>query len=292
MERHRIHRLVVVEDGDETTPIGLLSMTDLIHALPPRPPTTPVAADPVPMTDMTASSQPTPGRAQGSRRAECTALTRPGAAAPGHGRLRRGVRAERRPRLSPRRRRPRVARRRGPGPERHSAGHGGGPRLQPPGPADPRAARREVRGLHGLRQRLPGHGDPWRRRARARSWKGTSRRSRQTAEQPDLATETARGHFVDTQKYGDVPAQAGDRARERSGSSWTRPLQGLRRVRRGLRGARSRRAVHDRQGRRGGAPRRVDPGSRSSGSGATWRFFRTLPPTPEPNTATRRRSRT
>lgn len=33
MERLGIHRLVVVEDGDETTPIGVLSMTDLIHAL-------------------------------------------------------------------------------------------------------------------------------------------------------------------------------------------------------------------------------------------------------------------
>jgi CBS domain-containing protein len=33
MEQHQIHRLVVVEDGDETTPIGVLSMTDLIHAL-------------------------------------------------------------------------------------------------------------------------------------------------------------------------------------------------------------------------------------------------------------------
>jgi len=33
MERLGIHRLVVVEDGDESTPIGVLSMTDLIHAL-------------------------------------------------------------------------------------------------------------------------------------------------------------------------------------------------------------------------------------------------------------------
>jgi CBS domain-containing protein len=33
MEQHQIHRLVVVEDGDESTPIGILSMTDLIHAL-------------------------------------------------------------------------------------------------------------------------------------------------------------------------------------------------------------------------------------------------------------------
>ena len=33
MEELGIHRLVVVEDGDETNPVGILSMTDLIHAL-------------------------------------------------------------------------------------------------------------------------------------------------------------------------------------------------------------------------------------------------------------------
>jgi CBS domain-containing protein len=33
MERHRIHRLVVVDDTDETLPIGVLSMTDLVHAI-------------------------------------------------------------------------------------------------------------------------------------------------------------------------------------------------------------------------------------------------------------------
>ncbi len=33
MEELGIHRLVVVEDGDPTNPIGILSMTDLIHAL-------------------------------------------------------------------------------------------------------------------------------------------------------------------------------------------------------------------------------------------------------------------
>lgn len=33
MERHHIHRLVVVDDGDETVPIGVLSMTDLVHAI-------------------------------------------------------------------------------------------------------------------------------------------------------------------------------------------------------------------------------------------------------------------
>jgi CBS domain-containing protein len=33
MEELNIHRLVVVEEGDERSPIGILSMTDLIHAL-------------------------------------------------------------------------------------------------------------------------------------------------------------------------------------------------------------------------------------------------------------------
>jgi CBS domain-containing protein len=33
MERHHIHRLVVVADEDETLPIGILSMTDLVHAI-------------------------------------------------------------------------------------------------------------------------------------------------------------------------------------------------------------------------------------------------------------------
>ena len=33
MERHHIHRLVVVADEDETLPIGVLSATDLVHAM-------------------------------------------------------------------------------------------------------------------------------------------------------------------------------------------------------------------------------------------------------------------
>lgn len=33
MERHRIHRLVVVDDTDPSIAIGVLSMTDLIHAI-------------------------------------------------------------------------------------------------------------------------------------------------------------------------------------------------------------------------------------------------------------------
>jgi CBS-domain-containing membrane protein len=33
MDRQHIHRLVVVADDDETLPIGILSMTDLVHAI-------------------------------------------------------------------------------------------------------------------------------------------------------------------------------------------------------------------------------------------------------------------
>lgn len=33
MEEHGIHRLVVVEDGDELSPIGVVSVSDLIHAM-------------------------------------------------------------------------------------------------------------------------------------------------------------------------------------------------------------------------------------------------------------------
>jgi len=57
MERHRIHRLVVVDDLDETIPIGLLSMTDLIHAIAEE-----TAALAVSPTDPpTTESGPTPG---------------------------------------------------------------------------------------------------------------------------------------------------------------------------------------------------------------------------------------
>ena len=47
MERHAIHRLVVVEDGDELSPVGVLSMSDLIHSLADetRPPGAPIAAE-------------------------------------------------------------------------------------------------------------------------------------------------------------------------------------------------------------------------------------------------------
>lgn len=37
MDRRHIHRLVVVADDDETLPIGILSMTDLVHAIATAP---------------------------------------------------------------------------------------------------------------------------------------------------------------------------------------------------------------------------------------------------------------
>lgn len=46
MEQHEIHRLVVVEDGDDTSPIGVLSMTDLIHALAEETTTRPQGSGP------------------------------------------------------------------------------------------------------------------------------------------------------------------------------------------------------------------------------------------------------
>ncbi|HEY5628196.1 MAG TPA: CBS domain-containing protein, partial [Candidatus Limnocylindrales bacterium] len=33
MERHHVHRLVVVADDDATRPIGVLSASDLVHAM-------------------------------------------------------------------------------------------------------------------------------------------------------------------------------------------------------------------------------------------------------------------
>jgi CBS domain-containing protein len=48
MERHRIHRLVVVDDLDETIPIGVLSMTDLVHAIAEETATLAAAPDATP----------------------------------------------------------------------------------------------------------------------------------------------------------------------------------------------------------------------------------------------------
>ena len=38
MERHHVHRLVVVGDEDETLPIGVISTSDLVHAMSAIPP--------------------------------------------------------------------------------------------------------------------------------------------------------------------------------------------------------------------------------------------------------------
>jgi CBS domain-containing protein len=38
MERHHVHRLVVVADEDETLPIGVISTSDLVHAMSAIPP--------------------------------------------------------------------------------------------------------------------------------------------------------------------------------------------------------------------------------------------------------------
>jgi CBS domain-containing protein len=57
MERHRIHRLVVVDDLDESIPIGLLSMSDLIHAIAEETAALPAS----PADSATPESGPTPG---------------------------------------------------------------------------------------------------------------------------------------------------------------------------------------------------------------------------------------
>jgi CBS domain-containing protein len=62
MERQHIHRLVVVADDDERLPIGILSMTDLVHAIA----TTPETREP----DATLGSEtatPAGGRSRDSR---------------------------------------------------------------------------------------------------------------------------------------------------------------------------------------------------------------------------------
>ena len=161
-------------------------------------------------------------------------------------------------------------------------------RLQPSWPRDPRAHRREVRRLHGLRQRLPGHARSWASSCPspelATADRGLRRDRSGTAA---LRAATARSHFADTQKYGEVPARKGlDRGAVRD-LRRPRPLQGLRRVRRGLRRARPRRPGHDRQGRRGAvaASRRSSATTATCASSARCRR-------PRPSTATRRRSPT
>ena len=51
MEHQHIHRLVVVADDDETLPIGVLSMTDLVHAIAMAPESATAAASPEGVSD-------------------------------------------------------------------------------------------------------------------------------------------------------------------------------------------------------------------------------------------------
>ncbi len=48
MERHHVGRLVVVADDDETLPIGVIAIADLIRAMASMAPGEPPEAEPVP----------------------------------------------------------------------------------------------------------------------------------------------------------------------------------------------------------------------------------------------------
>jgi len=56
MDRQRIHRLVVVADDDETLPIGVLSTTDLLHAIAAERQTADTAAPLHPVTGQDAEA--------------------------------------------------------------------------------------------------------------------------------------------------------------------------------------------------------------------------------------------
>lgn len=51
MERHHVHRLVVVADDDERLPIGILSTSDLVRSMSEQAETPAGGADPRPMTE-------------------------------------------------------------------------------------------------------------------------------------------------------------------------------------------------------------------------------------------------
>ena len=191
---------------------------------------------------------------QGRRRAEGAPRDPPRGrpAGPRHARLRRGVRAFRRAGLPARRRRPGAAGRRRPRPLDHPARDGRDARLQPARAAHPRVPARQVRRLHGLRRRLPGHGHP---RPGPPGTRGRAAASTAfAATQADPAGSPATGARPISPRppsTATCPARKGHRARRVRDLRRPRPLQGLRRMRRGLRGARPRRPDHDRQGRRG-----------------------------------------
>jgi CBS domain-containing protein len=68
MERHRIHRLVVVADGDERLPIGVISATDLVHLMAGASTARPGALRPVAAESGDAPAGPGGGRTGSPKR--------------------------------------------------------------------------------------------------------------------------------------------------------------------------------------------------------------------------------
>ena len=254
--RH-IHRLVVVDDDDETLPIGVLSTTDLVHAIA-RQAATPACTRP-PTRRLRCPTAPRSSRSPASPRRLHEA--RLGAALPvlRHPRLRRGVRRDRSCRptaaASPTWSCPADA---GLAREHHPARHGRDPRLQPARAAHP-ASSCSTSASAAWPASAPA---PTRAilasSCRSRSSRRASRPSPPRSPTRQRQRRRPRQHFAPTTKYGDVPARQRPRARRVRHLRRPGPLQGLRGMRRGLRGARPRRAGHDRQGRRR-ADRREHP---------------------------------
>ena len=135
-------------------------------------------------------------------------------------------------------------------------------------PRLPQLRRRAVRRLHGLRQRLPRQRDPRDRRAGV----GPAVRHRRVRCRRRRAGGRRRGPPLELRP--DEEVRRGPRAQRRPARRVralhrSGPLQGLRRVRRGLRLARARRAVHDRQVEQPAREHR-----RRSTSGREMRFLR------------------
>ena len=170
-----------------------------------------------------------------------------------------------------------LARRCRPGPKHHPARHRGDPRLQPPCAAPAAVPRGALRRLHGLRQRVPGQRPH--REGRARG----GRRSPPSPASPPRIPPAARPRR--TSRHSSPGRRSTPRSRSETASRPAQfglfvepdPLQGLRRVCRGMLGARARRPVHDRQGR-AATPDRASTIDRAA---TMIRFLRSLPPTPD-----------
>ncbi len=165
-------------------------------------------------------------------------------------------------------------------PQHHPAGDRRDPRLQRPGAAHPRVRSLDaVRRLHDLRQRLPRHRDPRHRSCPSRDGRAAIDRVRRRRSRTRPGRRRRpRSHFAHTHE---VRATSRAQARPRAGRvrhlRRPDPLQGLRRVRRGLPRARLRRAPDDRQGRAIEARRRAHARALSP---ATCASSARCPPTP------------